>query len=393
MESLNFVLFRDLFELYILRYQGKILSGNSGIAKTSVLVAVMNPEYRELIEKCLGPDEYKVLSAQDGWDITDAIDNKVFNIVVLSSDILDGALISVTSSIRNSEKNKDTIIILVQEHGEFEKLAPEDKSIINHVISAPFSVGTFVEIISQIRSEEAEKGWKKLNTNQQKLLRVTKNMFGKHFAPGGDSEPITKEVMKESGSVIAEATKNGEVWDILDALKAHDNYTFVHALKVSSFMTLFGVMLGLSKSDLETLAQAGLYHDIGKRDTDVDVLNFPGKLEGDKWDAMQAHAMRSEEILRESMDLPIEIINVAGRHHEKMDGTGYPRGLKGSEIDDLSAIGAIADVYSGLTDRRSYKPAFSTEKTLSIMESMSGTHLEAGFLSHFVKMIRDKNPG
>ena len=367
------------------------MSENTDLAKTTLLVAVMNANYRELVGKALGNDEYVVTEAQDGWDITDAVDNKVFDVIVLSSDILDGALISVTSSIRNSEKNTNTIIILIQEHGEFERLAPEDKSIINHVLSAPFSVGSFIDVISYIRSQEAEKKWAKLNNNQQKLLRVTKSMFGKHFAPGDDHEPLSKDVMKESGSIIAEATKNGDVWDILETLKAHDNYTFVHALKVSSFMTLFGVMLGLSSTDLEILAQAGLYHDIGKRDTDVDVLNFPGKLEGDKWDAMQQHAMRSEEILSNSMDLPIEIINVAGRHHEKIDGTGYPRGLKGAEIDDLSAIGAIADVYSGLTDRRSYKPAFSTEKTLSIMESMSGNHLEAGFLSHFIKMIRDKS--
>ena len=355
----------------------------------TALLAIEPEPYGKLMQKALAGTDMDITLAWDAYDLTELLNTKTYGIAVISETVLDGSWISIAHTVRNTPQTDAAKILLVMETGTGETINEADRSLVDALMPAPFSIGAFVETLSLFREASNEKQWATLNPNQQKLLRVTKTLFGKHFSPEGSFEQLNKDVMQESGVAIAAATQSGEIWDVLETLKSHDSYTFVHALKVSSFMTLFGVMLGLNESDLQLLSQAGLFHDVGKRETPLDVLNFPGKLDGTAWQVMQEHPGRSEKILADSFDVPIEIINVAGRHHEKMDGTGYPRGLKGTQIDDLSAIGAIADVYSGLTDKRSYKPPFSTEKTLEIMRSMSGGHLEASFLDRFITMIRE----
>ncbi|NQV98995.1 MAG: HD-GYP domain-containing protein [Rhodospirillales bacterium] len=354
------------------------------------LLAVEPEPNGKLMQQALSNSGMDLVLAWDAYDLNELLNTKTFSVAVISSEVLDGSWTSVAHTVRNTPQADDAKILLVMEQGDGGNLDEADKSLVDVVMPSPFSIGSFVEVMSQFQAAKSEKEWLKLNKNQQKLLRVTKSLFGKHFSAEGSNEVLSKDVMRESGQAIAAATQSGEIWDILETLKNHDSYTFVHALKVSSFMTLFGVMLGLKDDDLQLLSQAGLFHDVGKRETPVDVLNFPGKLDAEAWKVMQEHPGISEQILADSFDVPKEIVQVAGRHHEKMDGSGYPRGLKGSEIDDLSAICAIADVYSGLTDKRSYKPPFTVEKTLEIMGSMSGGHLEPHFLDRFLKMIMDR---
>lgn len=356
----------------------------------ATLLAVEPEPNGKLMQQALSNTDLNISQAWDAYDLSELLNSKTFGIAVISDQVLDGSWASVAHTVRNSPQTETAKILLVMEHGSGVEIDEMDKNLVDAVMPAPFSIGGFVETISLFREASSEKAWATLNPNQQKLLRVTKSLFGKHFSRGNPDEKLSKEIMQESGQAIAAATQSGEIWDILEVLKSHDSYTFVHALKVSSFMTLFGVMLGLKDTDLQLLSQAGLFHDIGKRDTPIDILNFPGKLDEKSWKIMQEHPSISEQILADSFDVPKEIIHVAGRHHEKIDGTGYPRGLKGAEVDDLSAICAIADVYSGLTDKRSYKPPFSTEKTMEIMSSMSGGHLEPHFLDRFIAMIMDR---
>jgi len=361
----------------------------SGFSNKTLLAVEPEPNGK-LMQQALANTDMELIQAWDAYDLSELLNTQTFGVAVISSEVLEGSWVSVAHTVRNTPQTDAAKILLVMEKGSGGELDAGDKDLVDSIMPAPFSIGGFVETMSQFQSDRNEKQWALLNPNQQKLLRVTKSLFGKHFSPEGASETLSQDVMKESGQAIAAATQSGEIWDILETLKSHDSYTFVHALKVSSFMTLFGVMLGLKEGDLQLLSQAGLFHDVGKRETPVDVLNFPGKLEAGAWKVMQEHPSISEQILADSFDVPKEIVHVAGRHHEKMDGTGYPRGLKGSEIDDLSAICAIADVYSGLTDKRSYKPPFTTEKTLAIMRSMSGGHLEPHFLDRFITMIMDR---
>ena len=128
---------------------------------------------------------------------------------------------------------------------------------------------------------------------------------------------------------------------------------------------------------------------MGKTVTAVHLLDKPTLLDDEEWELMREHVNHSGRILRASGSVPQEVINIAERHHEKMDGTGYPNGLKGAQLDDPSLVAMMMDIYSALTDKRSYKEAFSKEKTMEIMGSMAGHHIEPGFFRKFREMVLD----
>ena len=126
----------------------------------------------------------------------------------------------------------------------------------------------------------------------------------------------------------------------------------------------------MSDDDLQTLATGGLLHDVGKLVTPPKILNKPGKLDETEWGVMRHHVVESADILERVPDATKGARIIAEQHHEKLDGTGYPKGLKGAELNDLARMSAIVDIFGALTDARSYKPAFTTNRAFSILEDM-----------------------
>ena len=104
---------------------------------------------------------------------------------------------------------------------------------------------------------------------------------------------------------------------------------------------------------------------------------------------MKTHVPETVRLLRASPEIPKSIITIAEQHHEKLNGHGYPLGLKGPQLNELARMAAIVDVFSALTDRRVYKPPMEAEKALAIMTGEMGGHLDQNFLSLFRSMLLD----
>jgi len=143
-------------------------------------------------------------------------------------------------------------------------------------------------------------------------------------------------------------------------------------MRVATLLTLFGHGLGMKGDDLLILSTGGLIHDVGKLVTPEQILNKPGKLTEDEWPVMRDHVTRSTELLGASTDVTKGALIIASQHHEKIDGSGYPHGLKGKELNELARMSVIVDIFGALTDARSYKPSFPQEKAFGILESMQG---------------------
>ena len=111
----------------------------------------------------------------------------------------------------------------------------------------------------------------------------------------------------------------------------------------------------MRRDDAEILAQAGLLHDIGKAAVPVGILDKPGPLDSGEWHLVQRHPLIAADVLQRSPALPAHLVRIAERHHERLDGSGYPQGLSGAQIDEPSLLCAIADVHTALTDRRAYR--------------------------------------
>lgn len=178
----------------------------------------------------------------------------------------------------------------------------------------------------------------------------------------------------------------------IDALDRHHNYSFRHSMFVCGSLTYFAHSLGIRGADLELLTVGGLLHDIGKSSIPNAILDKPGKLDDEEWEAMKKHPEYSRTILLNEQNLDKIIVTMAASHHERLDGTGYPDGLSGPSIADYVRLTAIADVYSALIDKRAYKGSMSSEDALDLMGKFEG-HLDPDLLRSFREFVLDHDHG
>jgi len=152
---------------------------------------------------------------------------------------------------------------------------------------------------------------------------------------------------------------------------------------------LFGVNLSLTKDEQVILASGGLLHDVGKMSIPREVLNKAGPLDAAESAVMRGHVTASVEYLLACPDLPKGILDIAAQHHERLDGTGYPLGLAGNQLNRLARMASIIDVFGALTDRRVYKPPMAPEAALGIMVNEMASHLDMQLLGLFRQMLLD----
>lgn len=207
---------------------------------------------------------------------------------------------------------------------------------------------------------------------------------------------------EHSGSLTARALERGVdiaqelVGKILDqdtylvdvmTIKDYDNYTYSHCMYVAMFSVLIGIRLKYNSQQLTELALCGLMHDIGKVDIPLDIINKNGRLTEAEFARVKTHPLRSIERLRHNHSLTQRVFNGISCHHEKIDGTGYPYGLKGDDIHIYARILALADVYDALTSNRSYRRAWSSAEAIEYIISQSGIHFDYELVSSFLKTV------
>ncbi|HBF38040.1 MAG TPA: phosphodiesterase [Firmicutes bacterium] len=141
------------------------------------------------------------------------------------------------------------------------------------------------------------------------------------------------------------------------AIRNHDSYTFSHSVNVCVIASLIGSVMGFDRNELQILGIGAMLHDIGKVRIELKILNKKDPLETYEFDLMKAHPLEGYEILRQSVHMSYLPAHVALQHHEREDGSGYPKRLKGTEIHLFAKIVAVADVFDAMTSERVYKAA------------------------------------
>lgn len=161
------------------------------------------------------------------------------------------------------------------------------------------------------------------------------------------------------------------------AAEYRDNETGMHIIRMSYYSKILALAAGYSEAAAEELLHAAPMHDVGKIGIPDAVLLKPGKLDADEWAVMQQHAAMGAEILGEHSSGVLRLAaKIALCHHEKWNGSGYPRGLVGEEIPHAARIVALADVFDALTSERPYKKAWSVEDALALIKEESGKHFD-----------------
>lgn len=177
------------------------------------------------------------------------------------------------------------------------------------------------------------------------------------------------------------------------ALELRDEETQGHSQRVTDMTVRLGRALGLSEAELLIARRGALLHDMGKLGVPDRILHKPGKLSDEEWKVMHKHPSYAYEwlkhisFLRPALDIPY-------CHHEKWDGSGYPRGLKGEEIPLLARMFAVVDVYDALMSDRPYRAPWSQEKVLAHIRDLAGTHFDPQVVEAFLAMITSpEQPG
>lgn len=172
------------------------------------------------------------------------------------------------------------------------------------------------------------------------------------------SGKIDKDTLCETALPLLEKAHNSiEMFDMLHNMRAVNDSIYAHSLNVALIAGLFGKWLRLPREKIKMLVLAGLLHDVGKTKIPPEILDKPGKYTDEEFALVRKHPSLGYRILSAIPDdkLDPHIKNAALMHHERCDGSGYPQGLKGNEIDDIAQIIAIADVYDAMTAARSYR--------------------------------------
>jgi PAS domain S-box-containing protein/putative nucleotidyltransferase with HDIG domain len=173
------------------------------------------------------------------------------------------------------------------------------------------------------------------------------------------------------------------------ALDLKDEETAGHSQRVTDLTLRLAERLGMRSADLVHVKRGALLHDIGKMGVPDAILLKPGKLTPDEWEIMKSHTTFAYELLspirflRQALDIPYA-------HHEKWDGSGYPRGLKGNEIPLAARIFAVVDVYDALTSDRPYRSAWREEEALAHIEEQAGRHFDPQVVEAFMALVREE---
>jgi len=173
----------------------------------------------------------------------------------------------------------------------------------------------------------------------------------------------------------------------LARLKEHDNYTFQHSVSVCALLVAFARSLGLERKIIKEIAIGGLLHDVGKAQVPDEILNKPAKLTDAEFAKMKSHVVQSIVILQNTPGISQIALDVAGQHHERFDGTGYPNKLKGEEISLYGRMGAIVDVYDAITSDRVYHKGMAPTAALGRLLEWSKYHFDPALVRTYVKCV------
>ncbi|ATY33730.1 phosphodiesterase [Sphingomonas psychrotolerans] len=205
--------------------------------------------------------------------------------------------------------------------------------------------------------------------------------------------PIDAEAATSVAEDISNAVdRNPAMFIDMARLKSKDEYTYLHSVSVCALMVNLARQLALGEPTVRSMGLAGLLHDVGKMSVPDTILNKPGRLNEAEFALIRAHPQQGHAMLEKGEGITQEVLDVSLLHHEKIDGSGYPFGLKGNAISLAARMGAICDVYDALTSDRAYKQGWTPLRTATEMYGWEG-HFDRELLFKFFRSIGVVPPG
>lgn len=226
---------------------------------------------------------------------------------------------------------------------------------------------------------------------QRKALAAIKSTFREFIDQPARRKSVTypyigRNMRQVMGMIMDDLSGNKDAMIMLMNLHTVDHYLYMHSLNVCVYTTLLGIAHGYDTHQLEQLGMGALLHDVGKTQISMQVLLKPGVLSQYEFDEMKRHTERGYYLLKDEPNIPLVAAHCAYQHHERLDGSGYPRGIRGHEIHEYAKWVGLVDSYDAMTSRRIYRDAILPHQAVEALYSGSGTLYDTQMLSQF----RDK---
>src|SRR4026207_1100016 len=322
-------------------------------------VLIVDDEYagRQTLESVLEGEDYELEMAENGFQAIEKAKKLLPDVILLDVMMPGMTGFEVCERIRNDPQVAEIPIIILTALDDRESLLTGLKAGADDFISKPFDR---FELRARLIGITRLNRYHKLVQEREKLEQAHNSLLAAY-----------------------EATIEG--WS--HAMDLRDRETEGHSRRVTELTVKMSQALGLGNDDIMHIRRGALLHDMGKIGVPDAILHKPGPLTDDEWILMRKHPqfafdmLYPIEYLRPALEIPYS-------HHEKWDGTGYPRGLKGEEIPMAARIFAVVDVWDALTSDRPYRPAWSEEQALTYIREQSGKHFDPDAVDLFFKSLK-----
>lgn len=196
----------------------------------------------------------------------------------------------------------------------------------------------------------------------------------------------TDDLLSEVRNILHQCDTGIGLFHMLHCMREFDDTTYIHSLNVSLICNIIGKWLNLSSEDLKIITIAGLLHDIGKLLIPNEIITKPSKLTDDEFSLIKTHTIEGYNILKDT-NLDERIKNVVLMHHERCDGSGYPKGLTRHEIDPFARLVAIADVYDAMTSARVYRGPLCPFEVIKLFETEGYMKYDIQYILSFLEGV------
>ncbi len=332
-----------------------------------ILAVDDEPTGLRLLERLLVSFGYEVITARCGEECLDQVRNNDPDLVLLDVMMPDLDGYEVVRRLKQDKATQDIPVVMVTALGYVEDRVRALEAGADDFLSKPVDR---IEMRARVQSLLKVKAY-------YDHLRLERSKL--------EQEVARRTAQLERAMKTVKEVSLDTIYRLARAAEYKDEDTGAHIQRMSYYAAAIARKLGLPEEEVEHILYAAPLHDVGKIGIPDSILLKPAKLERDEWDVMRQHTVIGAVILEGSPSPIIDLARIISlTHHEKWDGSGYPRGVKGAQIPLAGRIAALADFYDAVTSRRPYKEPFTREKAVEIILEGRGVHFDPEVVDAFM---------
>lgn len=354
------------------------LENNVNIEQKKVFIADDDAMVRNTVSKILTMFGYAVETAADGREVIERIDDS-YTVIILDINMPD--MDGFATMEKLNELDFDIPVLFLTGAGSMDYAVKAINLGAYDFLTKP------IEDLDIFRVKIKRAVEKRMYVLQE---REYKTALEDDIQVKADQLEKQNELLITYSNSLEKATVQ-LMTSLQNAMEEKDFYTAGHTMRVTEYALLLGQAFGLPESEITVLRRAAQFHDIGKLVIDLSCIQKPGKLTDEEWQLIRKHPAVGANIIKPLGFMEREQF-IIRHHHERMDGKGYPDGLTGDQLDDLTKIIIVVDSYDAMTSRRNYRTNMTMEQALEELDNCSDTQFDRTMVEYFSKSIVDFTP-